>query len=82
MSTKQSMSYEELCCTDFTEIERLFEANLLDDETRERCAHLFRFLERIESTAGDILVEDDLQRIWRETAGEAANRGSHPQTLH
>ena len=82
MNTIQiSLSYEELTRTGRDELRRLVEANLLDDATRVRCVHLARFLEKVSQMAGpmasstavrDVLSEDELQKIWRETADEGS----------
>jgi hypothetical protein len=74
-----SLSYEELARTGRDELKRLVEANLLDDATRARCVHLARFFEKISQMASpiasntavrDVLSEEVLQKIWRETADE------------
>jgi hypothetical protein len=76
---QKSLSYAELSRTSRHELERLAEAGLLDHSTLARCAHLARFFERIrqmgpaESKICDVLTEDELQKIWRETANEEAS---------
>jgi hypothetical protein len=76
---QQSLSYEELSRANLDELERLAEADLLDDATRFRCAHLARFFEKIrkmgpaELKICDVLTEGDLEKIWRETANEDAS---------
>jgi hypothetical protein len=76
---QQSLSYEDLSRASREELELLAEADLLDDATRARCAHLARFFEKIcqmgpaESRICDVLTEDELEMIWRETAdGDAS----------
>jgi hypothetical protein len=44
---RQSLSYAELLRTGRDVLEQLAEANLLDGPTRDRCAHLARFFERV-----------------------------------
>ena len=76
---QQSLSYEELSRAGRDELERLAKADLLDDTTRARCAHLARFFDRIrqmgpaESRICDVLTEEELEKIWRETADEDAS---------
>jgi hypothetical protein len=83
MTTRRlSLSYEELSRTGRDELKRLVEADLLDELTRARCVHLARFFEKVSQTAGpmavsarvaDVLSEEDLQKIWRETADDVAS---------
>jgi hypothetical protein len=82
IAKRQSLSYEELSRSSRDELKRLVEADLLDEQTRVRCVHLARFFEKVSQMAGpmprneivgDVLSEEDLQRIWRETADEAAS---------
>jgi hypothetical protein len=77
-----SLSYEELSRTGRDELKRLVEADLLDEPTRARCVHLARFFEKVSKTAGpmevsaivgDVLSEEQLQKIWRETNDEGAS---------
>jgi hypothetical protein len=84
---KRSLSYEEIMRTGLPEMERLAEANLIDDATRMRCVHIGRFFERVGSmipsdmVVQDIFSEEDLQRLWTETAdpSELPDRiGRHP----
>jgi hypothetical protein len=76
---RQSLSYEELSRANRSELERLAEADLLDGVTRARCAHLARFFERIhqmgpaDAKICDVLTEQELEKIWRETADEDAS---------
>jgi hypothetical protein len=76
---QQSLSYEELLRADLDELERLAKPDLLDDATRARCGHLARFFERVrhmgpaELKICDVLTEQELQKIWRETASEGAS---------
>jgi hypothetical protein len=76
---QQSLSYEELSRANRDELERPAEANLLDDATRARCAHIARFFEKVrhmgpsESRICDVLAEDELEKIWHETADEDAS---------
>ena len=78
MKKQQSLSYEELSRASRDELERLAEADLLDDFTRARCAHLARFFELLshmgptELKIADVLTEEELRKIWRETASEGA----------
>jgi hypothetical protein len=73
---RQSLSYAELLRTGRDVLEQLAEANLLDGPTRDRCAHLARFFERVSLMGpaklkiSDLLTEAELLRIWRETADE------------
>jgi hypothetical protein len=84
---QQSLSYEELVRASRDELERLAVADLLDDATRSRCAHLARFFERLshmgpaELKIVDVLTKEELRKIWRETASEGASPhtiGRHP----
>jgi hypothetical protein len=91
MSKKQqSLSYEELSRGGRELIDRLAEGAPLDDATRARCAHLGRFFARLgqaigqvadrvagRTLLGSVLSEDDLLKIWRETADE----GASPRTV-
>jgi hypothetical protein len=76
-----SLSYEELSRAGRDELKRLVEADLLDEPTRARCVHLARFFEKVSQMAGpmavtaivgDVLSEEQLQKIWRETTDEGA----------
>jgi hypothetical protein len=75
---QRSLSYEELSRASRDELKRLANAGLLDDATRRRCAHLARLYERLshmgpaESKIIDVLTEEELRKIWRETASEGA----------
>jgi len=87
MSKKQqSLSYEELSRGGRELIDRLAEGGPLDDVTRARCAHLARFFARLGQVVGQVadqvagctllgavLSEDDLLKIWHETADEGAS---------
>jgi hypothetical protein len=83
MTTRQlSLSYEELSRAGRDELKRLVEADLLDEPTRARCVHLARFFEKVSQIAGpteasavvgDVLSEEELQKIWRETTEEGAS---------
>jgi hypothetical protein len=83
MTTRQlSLSYEELARAGRDELKRLVEADLLDEPTRVRCVHLASFFEKVSQMAGpmevtavvgDVLLEEELQQIWRETTGEGAS---------
>ena len=91
MSKKQqSLSYEELSRGGRELIDRLAEGAPLDDATRARCAHLGRFFTRLgqavgqvadqvagRTLLGSVLSEDDLLKIWSETADE----GASPRTV-
>jgi hypothetical protein len=81
---QQSLSYEELSRGGRELIDRLAEGGPLDDATRARCAHLGRFFTRLGQVVGQVadrvagrtllgavLSEDDLLKIWHETADEA-----------
>jgi hypothetical protein len=78
MRKQQSLSYEELLRVGLDDLERLAKPDLLDDATRARCGHLARFFERLshmgpaELKVCDVLTEEELQKIWRETASEGA----------
>jgi hypothetical protein len=83
MTTRRlSLSYEELWRAGRDELKRLVEADLLDDPTRTRCVHLAKFFEKVSQMAGsveaatmvvDVLSEEDLQKMWQETAEEGAS---------
>jgi hypothetical protein len=77
-----SLSYEELSRAGRDELKRLVEADLLDEATRARCVHLARFFAKVSQMAGpmevsaivgDVLSEEQLQKIWRETTEEGAS---------
>jgi hypothetical protein len=83
---QQSLSYEELSRGGRELIDRLAEGGPLDDATRARCAHLGRFFAMLGQVVGEVtdqvasrtllgavLSEDDLLKIWRETAEEGAS---------
>jgi len=80
---QQSLSYEELLRATLDELERFTNVGLLDDATRTRCGHLARFFERLshmgpaELKICEVLTEEELQKIWRETASE----GVLPHTI-
>jgi hypothetical protein len=92
---RQSLSYEELSRGGRELIDRLAEGGPLDDATRARCAHLARFFARLAQVVGQVadrvagrtllaavLSEDELLKIWHETADEAASpRTSMPLPL-
>jgi hypothetical protein len=73
---------------DSAELERLMMAELLDTATLARIAHLGRFFTRLGDLAGpaittveDVLTEQEVQAIWRETADPRASDadiGPHP----
>jgi hypothetical protein len=76
-----SLLYEELSRAGRDELKRLVEADLLDEPTRARCVHLARFFEKVSQMAGpmavtaivgDVLSQEQLQKIWRETTDEGA----------
>jgi hypothetical protein len=79
--TRLSLSYEELSRAGRDELNRLVEAGLLDEPTCARCVHLARFFEKVSQMAGpkavsaivgDVLSEEQLQKIWRETREDGA----------
>ena len=85
---QQSLSYEELSRASRDELERLVEADLLDEPTRARCVHLARFFAKVSQMAGpieasaivgNVLTEEQLQKIWRETR-EKTEEGASPFT--
>ena len=82
INKQQSLLYEELSRAGRDELERLAKADLLDQATLARCAHLARFFERLrqmgpaQSKIGDVLTEEEIQKVWRETAEEAASPGT------
>jgi hypothetical protein len=77
-----SLSYEELSRAGRDELKRLVEADLLDEATRARCVHLARFYHKLSQMAGptavsaivgEVLSEEQLQKIWRETNDKEAS---------
>jgi hypothetical protein len=83
---QQSLSYEELSQGGRELIDLLVEGAPLDDATRARCEHLARFFARLGQVVGQVadqvagrtllgavLSEDDLLKIWHETADEGAS---------
>jgi hypothetical protein len=87
MGKKQrSLSYEELSRGGRELIDRLAEGGPLDEATRARCEHLGRFFARLGQVVGQVadrvagrtllgavLSEDELLKIWHETADEGAS---------
>jgi hypothetical protein len=82
---QQTLSYGELSRAGRDIIDRLVQGGLLDDATCARCAHLGRFFATVgqvvgqvadqaagHTLLGDVLSEDDLLKIWRETEHEGA----------
>ena len=71
-----SLSYEQIVNGRRTHIEQLAEADLMDDETRARLAHLGRFYQTISrkmpegATVGEAFSEQELYAIWVQTAGD------------
>jgi hypothetical protein len=83
---KQSLSYEELSRGGRELMDRLADGSPLDAATRARCAHLARFFARLGQVVGQVadrvagrtllgavLSEEDLLKIWRETADKATS---------
>jgi hypothetical protein len=67
------------------EVERLADRDMLTDATLARCGHLGRFYEAVANAmpnpnlkVGDLFNEDELQRIWKETADPDADIGRCP----
>ena len=82
---KRSLSYEQLMSGNRAEIEKLGDADMLDDATLRRAAHLGRFFEQLGASApnpdlkvGDVLTDDEVQKIWRDTADEDVDPGQCP----
>jgi hypothetical protein len=83
---KRSLSYEQLMRRDHrAEIEKLADADMLDDATLSRAAHLGRFFEKLRAAGPNpdlqispILNADEVQKIWRDTADEDADPGQCP----
>ena len=75
---KRSFSYQELLQSDRALLERLIEEGAFDYGTCIRILHLARFFGRLsqmgpaELRIRDVLTDQDLQRVWRETADEGA----------
>jgi hypothetical protein len=75
LGMKRSLSYADLMLMHQgqpEELERLVLANLLDDASRARIAHLSRFL----TCLGELVSADtpeEVQAIWRETADPGAS---------
>jgi hypothetical protein len=89
---QQSLSYEELSRGGRELIDRIAKGGPFDDATRARCAHLGRFFARLGKAVGQVadevagrtllgavLSEDDLLKIWHETADEGASPGTVEQ---
>jgi hypothetical protein len=93
MGKKQrSLSYEELSRGGRELIDRLAEGGPLDEATRARCEHLGRFFARLGQVVGQVadrvagrtllgavLSEDELLKIWHETADEGASPSTSKQ---
>jgi hypothetical protein len=82
LGMKRSLSYADLMLMHQgqpEELERLVLANLLDDASRARIAHLSRFLTCLgelvsaDTKVGDALTPEEVQAIWRETADPGAS---------
>lgn len=74
MTQKQSLSYEQLMATSVEGLQELLAAQLLDDATLARVAHVRRFLGRVAEMGSDKtcsdFTEQELQSVWSETAPE------------
>jgi hypothetical protein len=76
--SKRAFTYDQLTAgnCDFAGIAELAKAALLDDATFKRVEHLGRFFGRIgtedgtEDYVSTVLSEDDLRRLWWDTADE------------
>jgi len=82
---KRSLSYKQLMSGNRREIESLAEADRLDDATLRRAAHLGRFFEQLGASGpnpdleiSDVLTDDAVQKIWRDTADEGTDPGQCP----
>jgi hypothetical protein len=81
MSDKRSLSYEEIIRTNPEEIN----TDLLDDASLARMQHVGRFMRRIAKAmrksglkVSDAFTEDDLQKLWKETAEKGTDIGKCP----
>jgi hypothetical protein len=76
MTTKRSLSYEQLMATTVEGLQELVAAEMLDDATLGRVGHVRRFLSRVAEmvpgSASDDFTEQELQDVWKETAPEDA----------
>ena len=84
---KRNLSYRQLAEGGLAKVKELAEADRLDEldeATLARCAHFGRFFGRVGNAVpgnlrvGDVLSEDELQRIWEETADPDADVGRCP----
>jgi hypothetical protein len=79
VNKQRSFSYQELIHSDRALLERLIEEGALDYETCIRILHLARFFGRLsqmgpaELRIRDVLTDQDLQRVWRETGDARAS---------
>ncbi|MGE5166064.1 MAG: hypothetical protein ACM3Z4_15265 [Hyphomicrobiales bacterium] len=90
--SKLSYSYLELVSMyndDSDVLNELAENGMLDDETLARAEHLGRFFRRVREACrnpnlkvGDHLSDDEVQRIFDETAEKGADVGRCPPLLH
>jgi hypothetical protein len=76
MTTKRSLSYEQLMATSVEGLQELVAAEMLDDATLARVGHVRRFLSRVAEmvpgSASDDFSKQELQDVWKETAPEDA----------
>jgi hypothetical protein len=74
MTTKRSLSYEQLMATSVGGLQELVTAEMLDDATLARVGHVRRFLSRVAEmvagSASDNFSEQELRDVWKETAPE------------
>ena len=81
---KRSFSYKALLSNKISQadLEKLATAGMLTDATLARLMHIGRFDGRIAEgmpahlKVRDLFTEDDLQKIWLETAQDAVSLGS------
>jgi hypothetical protein len=86
--SKRSLSYTELTELmrgDQSKFEAMVEAGMLDDETCARIDHLGRFFLRLSNASpnpelivGDVFSEDEVKKIFDETADRDADVGRCP----
>jgi hypothetical protein len=85
--TKRSFAYQQLISGEVpeAELERLAAAGELDAATLERMLHIGRFFQAISKvcpnhdlTIGDTLTDEEIARIWQQTADPDSDVGPCP----
>ena len=83
---KRDLSYDDLMAkVSQAELAQLATDGMLTDVTLARCAHIGRFMQRVNSACPnpnlkvrDVLTEAEVQAMWQETAFSSADVGRCP----